>query len=103
MEWQVNGGVGQVLGVSQRGSRDGEGCRDDGEDVIIAVIVEAEGGGECRGGDEASGCSRGGGGEGVVGPECRGGEGVEVVVKVVESVEVVVKLVVVAVEAVVKV
>ena len=55
MEWQVNGGVGQVLGVSQRGSRDGEGCRDDGEDVIIAVIVKAEGGGECR--DDGEACS----------------------------------------------
>ena len=73
MEWQVNGGVGQVLGVSQRGSRDGGGCRDDGEDVIVAVIVKTEGGGECRGGGEALGCSRGGGGEG--GGECRGPEG----------------------------
>ena len=41
--------------------------------MIVAVIVKTEGGGECRGGGEALGCSRGGGGEG--GGECRGPEG----------------------------
>ena len=32
----------QVLGVSQRGSRDGECSGDDGEDVIVAVMVMAK-------------------------------------------------------------
>ena len=38
----TNDGVGQVLGVSQRGSRDGECSGDDGEDVIVAVMVMAK-------------------------------------------------------------